>query len=1185
MSLSHCGECCIYDLACKSDGSEILVAADHKVIIYDGFDGTSLQTLKGHKDVVYAVAWSNDGEIFASGSADKSVIIWNEHHEGTLKYTHSDAVQRIAFSPVSLVLLSCAIGDFGIWSTTDKNVVKQRVDARCCSCAWNSDGTLFAIGHGDGTVQIRKTSTVREVQADEPFIRIERGTEPVWALAFSFYRFGNDSNLQSSEEYFRVDIVDSEYLSRSAAEILAVTDWHHTLSFYDLKGNKISADKDLSFEPQCVEYFNNGQFLLIGGSNNQLLMYTRFGLPLGIVAQMDTWVWSVKSKPNSTSVVIGCVDGTLACYNLMFSTVHGLHQERYAYRENMTEVIVQNLVHHTSTRIQCNDHVKKVALYGTKLAIQLSDRLNIYRQSSSDSEPLEYKLAEKIKESFDCSLLVVTALHIILCRDEHLLCYDHRGLKQREWMLDSQIRYIKVIGGAPGRETIVVGLKDGQVYKLFIDNPFAIEVLKLTVPIRCVDLNADRTLVATVDDTSLCSVYDIKTRECLFQEPHCNSVAFNTENENILCYTTNTTLTIRALNYSGHSQRMMGFVVGFSGNKVFCLHMYQMNAFEVPFSIQLYQYIEDKNFEQAFRLACLGVTEEDWNLLGHEALRSGELEIASKSFARTKDIRALQLIHEIKEMRKNGDPELLVQAHIMAYDGKFREVAQIYRDNGFENKAMELFTDLRMFEEAQEVMTTASGETQRMLMRKRAIWAKDSNQPKMAAEMLISSGDLDKAMQLIIDNDWMDMAIDIMRKLDRSDLDTIRKLASYFVRKNEFGLASRLFGSINDTKAIVEMHVNAGHWTDAFAIADRNPKYVEDVYLPYARHLAEQDKFEEAQKAFHKAGKEQEALYVLEQLTSNAANESRFADAGYYFWLLSMQFLDQCSENPSLIPKYEQTAKLAEAYHAYDAVFLYCNQPFSVHSHETLLNMARYLAFQPVLPCVSRVLIFFTIARIGMELGAFKAARESLEQLTRLRLPSRLEAPTEIMTLNVRAKPFADVEELLPMCYRCGLNNPVMGGPACLHCKTPFVYSFATFEILPLVEFSVAQDISSEEALQLIQAEPPLEDANFNPFHNKKGTPVVLDREKLARLEQGQVVVIPNREPLQPRYFFNTMPTISIAQCSSCFKLFHLDDFEMAVLQKGYCPFCRTSLQRNAGLQYDEEDDEPPKIPSFGQFS
>lgn len=39
--------CCVYDLAFKPDGSELLVAAGTKVLIYDGTDGTLLQSLKG----------------------------------------------------------------------------------------------------------------------------------------------------------------------------------------------------------------------------------------------------------------------------------------------------------------------------------------------------------------------------------------------------------------------------------------------------------------------------------------------------------------------------------------------------------------------------------------------------------------------------------------------------------------------------------------------------------------------------------------------------------------------------------------------------------------------------------------------------------------------------------------------------------------------------------------------------------------------------------------------------------------------------------------------------------------------------------------------------------------------------------------------------------------------------------
>ena len=59
--------------------------------------------------------------------------------------------------------------------------------------------------------------------------------------------------------------------------------------------------------------------------------------------------------------------------------------------------------------------------------------------------------------------------------------------------------------------------------------------------------------------------------------------------------------------------------------------------------------------------------------------------------------------------------------------------------------------------------------------------------------------------------------------------------------------------------------------------------------------------------AFHKAGLQEEAVHVLEQLTHSAVVESRYDDAGYYFWKLSMQCLEIAGSKHSLMHYYLST--------------------------------------------------------------------------------------------------------------------------------------------------------------------------------------------------------------------------------------------------------------------------------------
>ncbi|KAA0183686.1 hypothetical protein HAZT_HAZT008812 [Hyalella azteca] len=301
-----------------------------------------------------------------------------------------------------------------------------------------------------------------------------------------------------------------------AYDILCVADWGQNLSFYSMNGKLIGKERPLGFDPCCVSYFSKGEYLLVGGANRSCSLYTREGVRLGLICDQQSWVWCCEAHPDSSYVAVGCQDGTIAYFQLVFATVHGLYKERYAYRENMTDVIIQHLITEQKVRIKCRDLVKKVAIYKHRLAVQLPERVIVYELYSQEAADMHYRVRDKINQKLECNLLVVCTNHIVLCQEKRLQCLNFTGLREREWQLDSMIRYIKVVGGPPNREGLLLGLKNGQVLKIFLDNAFPVHLLTVSSAIRCLDLNSSRHRLAVVDDNSDLLVYTLPEGELLY---------------------------------------------------------------------------------------------------------------------------------------------------------------------------------------------------------------------------------------------------------------------------------------------------------------------------------------------------------------------------------------------------------------------------------------------------------------------------------------------------------------------------------------------------------------------------------------------------------------------------------------------------------------------------------------------
>ena len=150
------------------------------------------------------------------------------------------------------------------------------------------------------------------------------------------------------------------------------------------------------------------------------------------------------------------------------------------------------------------------------------------------------------------------------------------------------------------------------------------------VSIRCLDVSINKRKLAVVDENSNLTVYDTVTKESLFQEMNVTSVSWNTDMDDVLAYSGGGLLSIKMGNFPPNTQKMNGFVVGFKGSKLFVLNHLMMSTIDVPQTNSLIKYIEKKDFKSAYKVACLGVTEQDFRYLGSEALINVDFDIANK---------------------------------------------------------------------------------------------------------------------------------------------------------------------------------------------------------------------------------------------------------------------------------------------------------------------------------------------------------------------------------------------------------------------------------------------------------------------------------------------------------------------------------------------------------------------------
>ena len=615
------------------------------------------------------------------------------------------------------------------------------------------------------------------------------------------------------------------------------------------------------------------------------------------------------------------------------------------------------------------------------------------------------------------------------------------------------------------------------------------------MPIKSLDMSCDRKRLAIVDENFNLSVVELKTKDVILKNEKARSIAFNSEIDDIISYFYDGNVYIKSGEFSPTSEKMNGVIIGFKGTKIFLLQTQNMvNILDTSQSSSIMKYAEKKEFSSAYKVACLGATNEEWLYLGFESLTSFDLKIALSCFKKLSDIKLINLIFKVEEDQKAGIKQDVIIGDIKCFKGDYALAEEAYIKGNVPEKAIEMYSLLKMWDKAMELKKKYGGArdaTSDKLLKQQSDWLYENGKFQEAADLYISLGMIRRAIEIYGEKGLLEKLIEILRGLNKDEhSDLIQICGYYFKLHKHFAYATEAYLKLGDLKSLVLMNIELEKWDEAFILAKQNPNLLEYTHLQWAENRIQSDKFKEAQYSYKKAGRIDLSMKLLENLIDNAIYEKRFKDASYLLFLFSKdaqtlikKYEGIVKQDTQSVKLYKESLDLSDIFNSYDIIYKYIEEPFSKDLLSTdssyIFNACKYLINKITnyksnsihIQGLSHSYIFYACAFLAKEAEAYKTSRFSFERLNSMQIPSMWKEKIDLEILTIRSKPYTDSDSNMPLCFRCLNSNPLINikGDKCSICSYNFIRSPISGDILPLIEFKPSPDISENKARDLIQ--------------------------------------------------------------------------------------------------------------------